>query len=456
MSQAEAGYPLQPGEAVEKDAPVPAGFLDYVRSWGPGIVIVLTWLGAGDLVDAAVAGGNYGYALMWGLAIALVVRFGLVNLIAKFPLFNVRRMTFLAGFRAIAPWYPWIVVIACMVMFHFYNSYMVKGTGSALWHLTGSIGGASGAGIGILAFSVVGVAAAWFITYRQFYGPVEKSMYVLLAMLVIALVGGAILLGPNWGAMAGGVVGFALPAQVGPFESLLVVISLIGAVGGSVANVLYPYFMREKGWTKPKHRKVQIYDLLFGVIVLIILDLAVWTMGAEVLNAQGLTVSSVDDMAGMLGNTALGNLGNAIFYLGVIGACFSSMLGFAIGGPTILKDMIKMSRPERLERYPDQNKDPWVQTAYYWIFVVPLIWAIPGMPGFVWLAVVVNGLSLVTLPLVSIGILIMLNRKDLMGENTNGIFANVFLVALTLLAIYGAWNILMALPGQFATMFGST
>ena len=40
---------------------------------GPGIVIAVTWLGAGDLVDSAVSGGSYGYALMWALALALFV-----------------------------------------------------------------------------------------------------------------------------------------------------------------------------------------------------------------------------------------------------------------------------------------------------------------------------------------------------------------------------------------------
>ena len=31
--------------------PIPRTFLEYFRSFGPGIVIVLTWLGAGDVVD---------------------------------------------------------------------------------------------------------------------------------------------------------------------------------------------------------------------------------------------------------------------------------------------------------------------------------------------------------------------------------------------------------------------
>ena len=67
---------------------VPRTFFQYVRSIGPGIVIALTWLGAGDLVDSAVAGGNYGYALMWAMALGLFVRFVFVSIIAKYQLCN--------------------------------------------------------------------------------------------------------------------------------------------------------------------------------------------------------------------------------------------------------------------------------------------------------------------------------------------------------------------------------
>jgi Mn2+/Fe2+ NRAMP family transporter len=48
--------------------PIPRNFVEYVRSFGPGIVIVLTWLGAGDVVDMSTAGANYGYSLLWVLA----------------------------------------------------------------------------------------------------------------------------------------------------------------------------------------------------------------------------------------------------------------------------------------------------------------------------------------------------------------------------------------------------
>lgn len=74
----------EPPVQKPKGAPIPTSFWGYVKGFGPGIVVVLTWLGAGDLVDSSVAGANYGYTLMWALAAALLVRFALVNTIAKF------------------------------------------------------------------------------------------------------------------------------------------------------------------------------------------------------------------------------------------------------------------------------------------------------------------------------------------------------------------------------------
>jgi Mn2+/Fe2+ NRAMP family transporter len=69
-------------------APIPRSFVDYLRSFGPGLVMVLTWLGAGDVIDMATAGANHGYALMWMFVVAVLLRFLFVSLIARYQLCN--------------------------------------------------------------------------------------------------------------------------------------------------------------------------------------------------------------------------------------------------------------------------------------------------------------------------------------------------------------------------------
>ena len=40
---------------------------------------------------------------------------------------------------------------------------------------------------------------------------------------------------------------------------------MIGAVGGSLMNLAYPYFLEAKGWRGPQYRRVQFYDFLLAV-----------------------------------------------------------------------------------------------------------------------------------------------------------------------------------------------
>ena len=84
----------------EQTVAPPRRLRDYVVGLGPGIVVSMAWLGAGDLVDSSVSGGNYGYALMWSLALALFCRFFFVNAIAKYGLCNASGdPSLMAGFR---------------------------------------------------------------------------------------------------------------------------------------------------------------------------------------------------------------------------------------------------------------------------------------------------------------------------------------------------------------------
>ncbi len=50
---------------------IPHSFFGYLRSFGPGLVVVVTWLGAVDILEMGNAGDVFGYSLMWVLVIAI-------------------------------------------------------------------------------------------------------------------------------------------------------------------------------------------------------------------------------------------------------------------------------------------------------------------------------------------------------------------------------------------------
>src|SRR6476469_4707936 len=107
--------------------PVPHSLIEYLRSFGPGIVIVLTWLGAGDVVDMGIAGSNYGYSLMWVLVVAVLMRFLFVSLIARYPLCTQHGQVVLDGLARLHRGFALILLIVCFVMGHVYGAYMSAG-----------------------------------------------------------------------------------------------------------------------------------------------------------------------------------------------------------------------------------------------------------------------------------------------------------------------------------------
>ena len=423
-------------------AAVPTSFSQYVRSMGPGLVVALTWLGAGDLVDSAVAGGHYGYSLMWAMVIALFVRFVFVSIIAKYYLCNQRGESVMAGLKRVHRYLPLFVGVVALFFGHFYGSYLIKGTGEASARL-----------LGILppwAWSVFWVVVAAFFLFRGAYRHVEMVFYVFLIMLSVSLIGVALWSGPSPVEAAKGVFLFAVPAQKGPFSAFLVIISLIGAVGGSISNLLYPYFMQQKGWAGPKFRRLQHYDLAFGTLVLVFLNLSVWTIGAEVLYPLGITLTSLDDLASLL-TLVLGALGGPIFYLGVFAAVYSSAIGNASGYGLMCVDIVNVSRSS--DATPAGrfifNQSTVYRLVAAWCLFSPLIWSLPGMPGFIALTLIANAAAVVVLPVLSGSLWYITARTAFIGSAyRNSWWENSLMGGLFVLSIWGAYQSVVAITAM--------
>jgi Mn2+/Fe2+ NRAMP family transporter len=421
-----------PAAASNPAAPVPSTFLGYLRSFGPGIVITLTWLGAGDVVDMGVAGANYGYSLMWVLVVALVVRFVFVSLIARYQLCNQHGEGVLDGLTRLHRWYAPALLVAAIVMGHVYGSYMSVGVGEvcrnvfgfgAVWH-----------------WALACNALAFLFVFQAAYKRLERVFLVFLAVLSVSFLGSAIWVGFDPAELAKGLVRVELPAQRGQFNPLLVAGAMIGAVGGSLMNLVYPYFLDAKGWRGPQYLRVQRYDLLLGIVAMVLLNLAVWTLGAELLFPDT-QITTLDDLPNLL-STTLGESGRVLFYAGIFSAIYTSIIGHAAGLASLgshawLRSRTRTGEPIR----SDYQRHP----LYRWIVIVclgtPLIWTLPGMPDFVTLTLVANSAQVVLLPLLAGGLWwITASSRYIGAAHRTRPWENVVMAFLFALAIYGAYN----------------
>jgi Mn2+/Fe2+ NRAMP family transporter len=416
-----------------KDVPIPKTFWEYLKSFGPGFVIVLTWLGSGDIVSAGVSGGNYGYALMWAMVFALLMRFFFVTTIAKYQLCNPHGEGLLDGLVRLHPLFAPFLLIVILVIGHINGTYMIAGIGETMVKLTGFGQEWQWA----LFWVVVGLA----IVFRPIYDRAEWVFKVFIILMTVSLVGTAIWVGPNIGGIVKGTIAFELPPQQGPFGAMAVAMAMVGAVGGSLLNLVYPYFLEQKGWNSPKYRRVQTYDFILAIVALIIFNLAVWTLGAELVHTSGKKIGVLEDLTSLL-SIVLGEGGRKLFYLGMFGAVFTSLLGNGLGLGYLASHAYNRWRKKSVggDRI-DYKSHPIYIFIVLWILVSPMIWIFTGKADFVTLTLLANTLMAVLIPALAGGLWwITANRRFIGSEYKNKWWENLIMGFLFVLAVWGAYE----------------
>ena len=412
-------------------APLPATFREYVRSFGPGLVVVLTWLGAGDIVGMSVAGGQYGYSLMWVLVLAIVMRFLFVSMIARYQLCNQHGESVLDGLVRLHRGYAPVLLITAVVMGHLYGSYMTRGIGEACRNVT-QIGE-------VWHWALLCNGLGLCLVFQPAYGRVETIFKIFLALLSVSFIGTAIWVGPNPEGIVRGLYAVEMPDQRGLFGPLLVAVGMIGAVGGSLMNLVYPYFLEAKGWHGPQYRKVQFYDFLLAMVVMVVLNLAIWTLGAELLYGSESEIQSMDDLPRLL-TTVLGRGGRVLFYVGIFSAVFTSLVGHALGLACLGSHAWLRWQAGSGKLAGDYRQHPLYRVIVIWCLVSPLIWTAPNMPGFIQLTLVVNAAQVVLLPLIAGGLWWITASSRFIGkEYRNRWWDNLVMALLFALAINQAW-----------------
>jgi Mn2+/Fe2+ NRAMP family transporter len=109
------------------------------RKFGPGMMLMMTGIGTSHLVTAPVAGGRYGYALLWCLPIAYIFKYYGFEMAIRFTHATGRSMldAYATAWKKIPVWYVLITTIiqsavgqagrliaAAAVVFYFFRMYL--------------------------------------------------------------------------------------------------------------------------------------------------------------------------------------------------------------------------------------------------------------------------------------------------------------------------------------------
>jgi Mn2+/Fe2+ NRAMP family transporter len=395
---------------------VPTTLGGRLRYVGPGIVIAVTGVGAGDMVTSLVAGTDFGMTLIWAVVLGALLKYFLTEGIGRW--YMASGQTILQGWHSLGRGASYYFVIYLFVVTFVFGAAVTStaalAVDAAFPNVLPMWAWAALHGVG--AFVVVGIGR-----YELF----EGIMKVFAGLKFGAVILLAILLAPSLGELA---LGFVPRIPEG---ALINVLAIIGGVGGTYSLAAYTYWVRERGWRHSSWIPTMRTDVTFGYALTALFMVSMLVIGAELLFGTGTSISDDEGLVALVDplQNRFGLLARWVFLLGFWAVATGAMLGAWNGGAYLFADSVRTIR-----RVPDEVAEEYLseKSIYFrgflaWMTFPPMVLLTFGQP--VALVIVYASLGALFLPFLAITLLLLLNSRRVAPEYRNRIVSNVILAA---------------------------
>jgi manganese transport protein len=383
---------------------------------GPGLLVTAAFIGPGTVTTASASGAHYGFALLWALLFSVVATIILQEMAARLGLATGKGLAQCmreSASGALLGKLSVILVVAAI------------GFGSAAYEV-GNIAGAALAatsvtGISSAVWALVIGALAGILLWTGRYKVLEGTLIVLVVIMSLVFVIAAVLARPDLAAMARGI---SIPSV--PDGSSLTIIALIGTTVVPYNLFLHANAVREK-WPDRNQLEANIrqarWDTGIAVSLGGLITLAIISTSASAFFHSGLEFNA--RTIGQQLEPTLGPAGNYIFSAGL----FAGGLTSAITAPLAAAYAVcgAMGWSQQLNGTP-------ARLVWAGVLICGTGFAIVGSKPLaaILFAQVANGLLL---PIVAVSLLMLMNRRDVLGQYCNGPVANLAGGAVVIVAV---------------------
>jgi NRAMP (natural resistance-associated macrophage protein)-like metal ion transporter len=398
--------------------------LAFFAVFGPGFITANVDNDPGGILTYSQAGAKFGYALLWTLiptTIALIVvqemaaRMGAVT--GK-GLHDLIREEF--GIRAT-----------------FFVSFVfgLADLGNIVAEFAGL---ASGMGLfGISKYIVVPIGAflVWIVVVHNSYKPFERIL-ILFSLVFFVYPVSAVLAHPDWHAA---IHDTFVPKVIRSSDYLIMVVGLIGTTITPWMQFYLQASIVEKGIGKNQYSLAK-WDVISGCVITDVIAFFIVLACAATLYGSGVRNISDATEAAVALRPLAGDFAYLLFALGLVNAALLSA--------AILPLATAYNICEGLGAESGVNKRFSEAPVFYWLYTFLIVCGagvvlIPRLPliKLILFSQVANG---ALLPFLLVFMLILVNRKELMGEYTNSRLANVIAwgtsVIIIILTIAMIWT----------------
>ena len=275
---------------------------------------------------------------------------------------------------------------------------------------------------------LTGLSCAAFVAFNR-YDAFETVMKIFIGIMFVIVIGIAIMVSPNVGEAVTGLI----PSV--PEGSAIYTLGLIGGVGGTITMASYGYWVNAKGWRTPAWMGVMRLDNRVAYIVTGMFVVAMLIIGAELLYASQIALSTGDrgllDLDRVL-EERFGSTMSTLFLVGFFATAISSVLGVWQGVSMLFADFVRGIKGETGSR-EGLEKTPAFRFYLFWLTIPPMTLLFLGRPFL--LVIIYGALGAFFMPFLALTLIWLLNSSRVSKEWRSGWLSNGLLGISALLFI---------------------
>jgi manganese transport protein len=373
-----------------------------LKNIGPGTLVAAAFIGPGTVTVCTLAGFNFGFELLWAMALSIIATIVLQEMAARLGLISGKGLAATVKEQLKTPWLPIVAVILIV------SAILVGNAAYEAGNISGGVLGLqtifedASITIGNFNFNylslVIGVIA-FVLLFIGNYKVIERSLVALVIIMSVSFLVAAIATNPNWISVLKGIFTPTLPS-----DSILTVIGLVGTTIVPYNLFLHASLVQEK-WSGAQHLKAARRDLYVSIILGGLVSMAIIICAAGI--QQGEITNAADLARGL--EPLYGSVSKYVLSLGLFAAGITSAITAPLAAAYVARDCFGWKRDLKSANF---------RAVWMIILVLGVVFSSIGFKSIeiIKFAQVANGLLL---PIIAGFLLWIVNKKSVLGDYRN-------------------------------------
>lgn len=406
--------------------------LALILGFGPGIFAIGFTIGTGSVTSMIVAGSTHNMQLLWVLVLSCLFSGVLIYAYGNYSL--VTGETALFAFRKHLPLgKAMAVIIIILLTWGQWNSLSgILGISANIIYEVLSIFFPAVAGyeyVVVLGIAILIIGIMYALLMVGKYSFFEKILVIFVSIMTFSFIISLFLVYP----LPVDVIKGLIPTIPKVEGGRMLVAAFVGTTMAAATFLSRPLFIKGKRWGL-KDRRKQRNDAITASVMLFVISSSVMAVASGALYQNGIVVNKVLDMGQTLEPVA-GRFAMTLFFFGTFSAGLSSIFPILMIAPLLIADY----RSGELDVNSRQFRIITAVASLFALFI-PVFGANP-----IQFQILTQVTNVFSLPLVVIGIIILVNKKELMHNYRSGIWLNVGMGLAFFFSILISYNGVLAL-----------